>query len=253
MTEALSWTVLSWNIRGSGKPDLDRLASIISVESPDVVVLQEVRKNQAERLAQLLAMRYTWALKHYPFTPLLARCAEGAAILSPHALDAAAHTEIGARSSSWTWRRRIAQWALVGRADTSAYRVYNLHLSPGDRRTDRRAEVDHVTDLVAGHGEAPPAVIAGDFNDGADPSVVAALPGLEPVPPSHTNPAEAPTQTLDHVLVPPDANDVAVTVPAGGPEWAELSDHLPVTVRFRLDWVRGDFDTRPTPGMSTPG
>jgi endonuclease/exonuclease/phosphatase family metal-dependent hydrolase len=55
------------------------------------------------------------------------------------------------------------------------------------------------------------------------------------------NPAAAPTHVLDHVFLMADANNVATTVPAGGAEWAELSDHLPVTVRFDLDWVQDDF------------
>ncbi|NND76270.1 MAG: hypothetical protein HKN44_14825 [Ilumatobacter sp.] len=240
-SEARSWTVMTWNLRGSAKPALDRVAATVRAEEPDVVVLQEVRRSQGVQLAQALAMRFTWALKHYPWTPLLRGAAEGMAILTPHALDAAGHSEISEGRSRWTYRRRIAQWALVGRPDTSAYRVYNLHLSPHDRSFERRSEAVAVADIVAGHGDAPPAIIAGDFNDDTDGSIIYALPGIEHLTPSPTNPAESPAQTLDHVLLPPEARNVTVTVPAGGSEWAELSDHLPVTVRFTLDWVTGDF------------
>lgn len=240
-TAARTWTVTTWNVRGSDKPDVSALAAAISLETPDVVVLQEIREQQAAELAQLLSMRYTWALKHYPFSPLFRGAAEGLAIMTPHALDAAAHSEISDGKSKWNYKRRIAQWCLVGRPDASAYRVYNLHLSPGDAAPERRAEAVVTTDLLSAHGDAPPAIVAGDFNDDADPSIIYALPGIEHITPAATNPSAAPTQVLDHVLLTADANNVATTVPAGGAEWAALSDHLPVTVRFDLDWVQGDF------------
>ena len=46
---------------------------------------------------------------------------------------------------------------------------------------------------------------------------------------------------LDHVLLPPEAESVTVSVPGGGGHWPEISDHLPVTVRFTMQWVDGDF------------
>jgi endonuclease/exonuclease/phosphatase family metal-dependent hydrolase len=64
--------------------------------------------------------------------------------------------------------------------------------------------------------------------------VTFALPGIEHVEMSATNPADAPAKVLDHVLLPPAVSGVTVSVPGGGPEWAELSDHLPVIVRFTL-------------------
>lgn len=246
VNEDREWCVTTWNIRGTARPDLDELAAIVGADEPDVVAIQEIRHGQAAELARLLGMRFTWARKHWPWTPLLRRTAEGAAIMTPHALDAAGHTEISEGASSWTYRRRIAQWALVGRADATAYRVYNVHLSPHDRRAERRAEAVRVAGIVAEHGESPPAIVAGDFNDGDDPSVIFALPGVEHVVPPPTNPADEPTQVLDHVLLPPDATDVAVSVPGGGPDWAARSDHLPVTVRFTMRWVRGDLVPPPS-------
>lgn len=233
--------MLTWNVRGSARPDIVRIAELIRAEAPDVVTLQEVRKAQAAELAAALRMKFTWALKHYPWTPLLRGAAEGMAILSPHALDAAGHSELSSGRSAWTYRRRIGQWALVGRGDASAYRVYNAHLSPHELAFERRSEAVTLADIVASHGDAPPAIVAGDLNDDTDASVIYALPGVEHLTPPPTNPADEPTAVLDHVLLPPDARDVAVTVPAGGPSWAELSDHLPVTVRFSLDWVQGDW------------
>lgn len=240
-TEVRTWTATTWNVRGSAKPDTAELAAALAVESPDVVLLQEVRQGQARQIAEHLGMKYTWALKHYPFTSLLKDSAEGLAILSPHALDAAGHTEISDGRSTWRYTRRIAQWCLVGRPDTSAYRIYNVHLSPADDPATRRAEARVTSELIAAHGDAPPAILGGDFNDDTDLSIIDALTGIEHITPAPTNPAIQPTQVLDHILLPADARNVATTVPAGGAEWAELSDHLPVTTRFDLDWVVGDF------------
>lgn len=239
-TEGREWSVTTWNLHGAAGPDLAAVSEAIAAEAPDVVVLQEVKRSQATDIARRLGMRFTWARKHWPHTPLFWRRAEGMAIMTPHALDAAGHTEISTGASSWSYRRRIAQWALVGRADTSAYRVYNLHLSSDDGAA-RRAEALRVAEIVTEHGDSPPALVAGDFNDGAEGSVIFALPGIEHAVPAPTSPAVAPEEVLDHVLLPDEAELVAVSVPGGGPEWAALSDHLPVTVRFTIDWVVGDF------------
>ena len=156
------------------------------------------------------------------------------AIMTPHLLDAVGHTEVSDGQPMRSWRRRIAQWGLVGRADRSMVMIYNLHLSPHQDAASRRAEAARVSQLIADIGDDPPPVVAGDFNDADDPSIIAALPGMEHVVPNSSNPSEAPTQLLDHVLLPPHATDVDVSVPDGGANWAAMSDHLPVTVRFTL-------------------
>jgi endonuclease/exonuclease/phosphatase family metal-dependent hydrolase len=210
------------------------LAAVIRNEAPDVVVIQEIRKGQAGALAVALSMRYTWALKHFPYTRALWWCAEGMAIMTPHALDAPGHTDVSEQRSSRSWRRRIAQWALVGRPDRSAVLIYNLHLSPHGDATARRAEAVRVREIVERIGEDPPPIVVGDFNDHGDETIIDALPGVEHVVPPYTSPSDEPAQLLDHVLLPPDASDVSVSVPAGGDDWATLSDHLPLTVRFTL-------------------
>ena len=226
-------------MHGSEEPDVASLASTIAVEAPDIVVLQEIREPQADELARALSMRYSWALKHAPYTRLLRSRAEGMALMTAHALGAPGHTEISEDQPIRSWRRRIAQWALIGRPDRSMVMIYNLHLSPHDDAEARWLEAHRVRELVASIGDDPYPVVAGDFNDADEPMIVAELPGIEHLEPSPTNPAESPHQRLDHVLLPVDATDVAVTVPAGGPEWAAMSDHLPVTVRFTLPMSPG--------------
>jgi endonuclease/exonuclease/phosphatase family metal-dependent hydrolase len=232
--EPSDWTVLTWNVHGSAAPDVAAIATAIRESSPDVVVLQEIRKRQATSLATMLPMRFTWALKHYPYTKAMWWRAEGMAIMTPHLLDAVGHTEISDEQPMRSWRRRIAQWGLVGRADRSMLMIYNLHLSPHDDNESRRAEAVRVRYLVASIGDDPPAVVAGDFNDAGDPSIIENLPGAEHVAAPMSNPSDVPTQSLDHVLLPIDAQNVAVSVPDGSKQWAAISDHLPVTVRFTL-------------------
>lgn len=228
------WTVLTWNVHGSAGFDVDAVAAAIRHEVPDIVALQEVRKGQAAALATALQMRYSWAFKHSPYTKLMWWRSEGMAIMTPHLLDAVGHTEVSDGQPMRSWRRRITQWGLVGRADRSMVMIYNLHLSPHRDAASRRAEAARVSELVAEIGDDPPPVVAGDFNDADDPSIIEALPGTEHVVPNLSNPSEAPTQLLDHVLLPPHATDVDASVPAGGADWAAMSDHLPVTVRFTL-------------------
>jgi len=237
MTEGPTWCVLTWNVHGSAKPDVDALAVAIRTESPDIVVLQEIRKSQAEALGTALTMRYSWVLKHSPYTKAMAWRSEGMAIMTPHLLDAAGHSEISDEQPMRSWKRRIAQWALIGRPDRSMVMIYNAHLSPHDDAESRRSEAARVSEIVAAIGDDPPAIVAGDFNDADDPTIIEALPGTEHVVPSNSNPSDHPTQLLDHVLIPTDAIDVSVSVPNGGSDWAALSDHLPVTVRFSLPSV----------------
>ncbi|MGZ4763108.1 MAG: endonuclease/exonuclease/phosphatase family protein, partial [Ilumatobacteraceae bacterium] len=49
-----TWRVLTWNIHGAGRPNLDVISEIIAGYAPDVVALQEVQHRQARRLAHHL-------------------------------------------------------------------------------------------------------------------------------------------------------------------------------------------------------
>ena len=239
-TVARTWTVTTWNLHGSSGPPIASIAARLRPFASDVVVLQEIQRGQAGALAEALGMHHHWALKHYPWTPLLKSKAEGMAILTPHTLSATGSASLTPERSRWSYKHRIVVWGLVARPDHSAYRIYDVHLVGGDAAQDRLDQARRVAALIAEHGGAP-VVVAGDFNDSGETAVVDALPGIEGAATAATNPAGAPAQRIDHVLVPDAATGVAVTVPSGGSEWAALSDHLPVTTTFALDWVEGDF------------
>jgi endonuclease/exonuclease/phosphatase family metal-dependent hydrolase len=244
----VTWTVVTWNAHGSAGLPVGPVAEAIGGLGADVLALQEVRPGQAAQLASTLGMQHTWALGHYvPAWPWRVRAqAEGLAILTPHALRREGSEVISGRRWAWTWRRRIQLEALVERAGHSAYRIVDVHLSPGRLPAERLAESARVA-ARAGRVASPAAVVAGDLNDAGEPDVVAtieragvrdawAAAGIEAV---LTSPASDPYQTLDHVLVPAAATGVAVDVPPGA--WAEWSDHLPVRATFTLPWAAGDF------------
>jgi endonuclease/exonuclease/phosphatase family metal-dependent hydrolase len=228
------WSVTSWNVRGSARPPIDALADAIATCTPDVVAVQEIRARQADALAEALRMDVRWSCKHFPYTPLLYRKAEGLAVLSPHRVEGSGSAELTLGESRSVYRRRIVQWADISRDDGARMRVYNAHLASGHDLYERRAQAARLAHLVARHRNERPVVVAGDLNDDTDGEVIASLPGVEHVTPPPSNPAGAPTQSLDHVLLPREAIEVTASMPDGGEEWAELSDHLPLTVRFAL-------------------
>ena len=200
----------------------------------DVIALQEVRLWQAWRIARCLGMRFAWRLKHFPFTRFVVPFAEGAAILTPHDLADRGGAEISSGQPVSTYRRRIAKWATVRRADGDALQLFNVHLSPGSLADERRSEAERVARLMIEHGTGDPAILAGDLNDADEPDLIEVFPLVEHERPAFTNPAADPSQVLDHVLLPADAIHEGTAVPATDPVWAQMSDHLPVVVTFRL-------------------
>jgi endonuclease/exonuclease/phosphatase family metal-dependent hydrolase len=251
VVEPARWSVTTWNVHGSARPPIDRLAIAIATQTPDVVAIQEIRSSQARALAAALDMEAGWTRKHFPYTRIMFHTAEGMAILSPHRLGPIDSAELSLGRSSSSYRRRIVQWADITREDGARLRVYNAHLASGQDVYERRAQAARLTSVITKHGSDLPFVIAGDLNDDADVAVVAALPAVEHITPTPSNPSGAPSQSLDHVLLPADAGDVSSSIPAGGADWAELSDHLPVTVRFALATASRSGTTSSSPRRPT--
>ena len=225
---------MSWNIHGLEGPDLDAVAEVVGAAGADVVAVQEIQRRQAQHLARRLGMDHRWDRKHDAGGPLLPPPAEGLAVLSPHGIDRPGAAEISDGRSRWSYRRRIAQWATVRPAGRRPIWVCNVHLSPHELAEERRAEARRTSELADEHAGDLPVVVVGDLNDGEDPTMIELLPAIEHVRPGPTNPASSPSHVLDHVLLPPTADDVTIGVPAGGTAWAALSDHLPVTCSFAL-------------------
>lgn len=243
---------MTWNLQGSAGPPLDRVAAIVSEHAPDVLVLQEIRRRQAARLARSLGWQVSWHRKHHPYSPLAWWTTEGMALATPHRLDETRATSLTPGIGTWTYRHRVLVEGLVSRSDASAYRVFDVHLaSDADGADDRTTQARLAVARIRATGPAP-VIVAGDMNEprGGTASMILAddlrvdawdVAARRPPGDGPTNPSDSPHQTLDRVLVPDAATVPSVWVPEGGAEWAEISDHLPVVVTFDMAWATGDL------------
>jgi endonuclease/exonuclease/phosphatase family metal-dependent hydrolase len=243
--------VTSWNLQGSQQPALAEVAAHLRDRASDVVLLQEVQRRQARRLAEELAARsLAWGFKHWPGrTP-----AEGMAVLGLHQrVEGVRSMAVTRRWRQWSWRRRIVQFGLVG--DQSPLRLANVHLSPHDTADLRQRELARtLARLEAELANDRPCVLAGDFNarpgsrlfeqlqdaDFAD-AWVKAHPDRadEGLTNWRAGPRDGPpAQRLDYVWVSQGVEVVAVEVPQHGDadfaRFPRLSDHLPFTVSLEI-------------------
>jgi endonuclease/exonuclease/phosphatase family metal-dependent hydrolase len=251
--------LVTWNLQGAAGVDV-ALASAALLElaepwAPDLVVLQEVQRRQAEHLAQAFGFPHQWwAFKHWP----VVHPAEGLAVLSRFPLTRSAVRTLR-WAPFWSWRRRVALATDV-LAPAGQVTVVNVHLSPHDLAAQRHAEAAAVVRL-AGTGATERTCLVGDLNDvpggashaaflaagwtdvwtrrplaGAAPPPAAGSDGATNWSDSGAREGRPPDQRLDYVLVPAGWAVVQATVPAGDPgppgtafdRWARLSDHLPV-------------------------
>lgn len=59
--------VVSWNLQGSQGIDVDGVADVLSGVRADVIVIQEIQRRQARRLATRLGItEFRWVFKHFP-------------------------------------------------------------------------------------------------------------------------------------------------------------------------------------------
>ncbi|HEY0520822.1 MAG TPA: endonuclease/exonuclease/phosphatase family protein [Ilumatobacteraceae bacterium] len=226
-----SWRVMTWNILGAHRPNLDVIGEVINGYAPDVVALQEVQQRQARGLARRLGWNVVWTRKHYPYSPLVWWRAEGIALVTPHAVSELVCASISPGVSTWIYLHRVAMAATVTRG-SDVLRVGNTHLASHDA-DERIAQARRVVALI---GERQPRVVAGDLNASNEVEVVREFAALDLVDPGgqYSNPSIAPVQRIDYVLVPSAAKVTAQLTPDGGEQWSELSDHVPVVVEFSI-------------------
>jgi endonuclease/exonuclease/phosphatase family metal-dependent hydrolase len=230
-----TWRVLTWNILGSRRPNLDVISEVILGYSPDVVAMQEVQRRQARGLARRLGWRVVWTRKHYPYSPLLWWRAEGIAILTPHKIGELVTISVSPGVSTWTYRHRVAMAATMTRsggdeADGATLRLVNTHLA-SHSADDRIAQARRAVSLI---GDREPAVVAGDLNSVDEVEVIRefGVAGLVDPGGDYSNPSIVPQQRLDYVLIPGSATVITRLTPTGGEQWHQLSDHLPVLLQF---------------------
>jgi len=229
------WRVTTWNILGAKDPDLGEIAGVLREQDIDVAGLQEIRRSQIRRLSKQLGWHYAWARKHYPYSPLVWWRAEGIGIVSPWTVSKRMRTSISPGVSTWIFKHRVLLAATIARRD-GALRVFNTHLASDDA-DERIAQAKRVADRL----RADPArvkIVTGDLNttDGSEVEVMREFRtvGLADPGGNDTEPANAPFQRLDYVLVPFDSHVNRTHTPEGSDIWRALSDHLPVLVEFEL-------------------
>lgn len=234
------WTVTTWNLLGSERPDMAAIAAHLRSFGPDAVALQEVRRSQALRLGRLLGWHVAWRRKHYPYSPAMWWRAEGLALLSPHALDRVERHTLSVGHPIWRWRHRVMVSGVVTRpreAGGGELAVHDVHLS-SDSTAERIDQATRATVFALAGRSATVSVrvLCGDLNAKDEPAVVEAFAPLGVHDPGGplTVKADRPVKRLDYVLVPREATAVAVHTPEGGADWRALSDHLPVTTRFSI-------------------
>jgi endonuclease/exonuclease/phosphatase family metal-dependent hydrolase len=229
---------MTWNLQGSQRPDITKVADKIQQFQPDIIAIQEIQKHQARALARRLGWSHVWAFKHNGYGPLLPRRAEGMAIMSRLPLSNTGATTLTFEYGRFTYRRRIAMWADIN-LNAQAITLVNTHLASDDIGDEGSNQARTLRTLIDGRQQQQQHVlIAGDFNDHQRPDIVEVLNSDQ----NHdawsyaqsrsrnglTNPTKTPYQRLDHILVPRTSAIKHVEVPDTNNDWANLSDHLPV-------------------------
>lgn len=225
---------MTWNVHGSKRPDLDALAEVIRAADADVVCFQEILQAQAKGLAERLGGDVHWGRKHSPFGPFFRHRVEGLAVWSRGDVDERTRSVLTRRVPSFVYLYRVLVAATVTIEDHKL-RIYNVHLAT-TTRAERLAQANRLLAVVDREKPSATVVVAGDLNaaDEADLIERFAIIGLGDHGGDNTSPAHDPSQRIDFVLVPDDATAVSTDTPPGGPDWARLSDHLPVTVTFTV-------------------
>lgn len=207
-------TVLSlniWNYRGGWAARRGRIARVIREAAPDVVGLQEVRRdphiafgvNQAAQLARMTGLRHVHApaMRYWRWP----RIEEGIAILTPHPI--LRHTIVPLRwdvADHFDPNRRIALHAALSVPDGSSLDCWVTHLN--QRPPMRDASALALRDALR---STPSPLVMGDLN--AEPGSETIQPfrdvGLRdmwhaayPDDPGPTYPAEAPAVRIDYLF-----------------------------------------------------
>jgi endonuclease/exonuclease/phosphatase family metal-dependent hydrolase len=245
----------TWNVRGFARPDINDLAEVLQAGPQTIVVVQELQRSQAKRLAGLLGMEHHWSFKHSPLGPLLTKFAEGLATFSTEPLSRTESLDLTPHVRSISYRRRIAQFTYLDQWQTD---VVNIHLASHDDSSARLEQLRMVLDRIHARG-ATRCIVAGDFNAAREPSLYALLENAgfvdawisqtptagEPQTPKttfglglhdpqttstgdgFTNPAGSTRSRLDRIFL-RGFTVQSASIPVDNESWSKRSDHLPV-------------------------
>jgi hypothetical protein len=116
------WTVATWLVAGLSD-QLGTVTHAVEAAEVDAVALQSLRRRDAESIAAALGMHVAWELSHHPVTRLFPGSGVGLAVMTPHTIAASHEVPIGEHRSTWSSKRRIAQFAVVERHDQTVYTI----------------------------------------------------------------------------------------------------------------------------------
>lgn len=210
-------TVLSlniWNYRGDWRERRERIARVIRAAAPDVVGLQEVRRdpryafgvNQAAQLARLTGLHavYAPAMRYWR----LPRVEEGLAVLTPHrVIHRIAIPLRWNRRDSDDPNRRIALRARIALPDGTPLECWVTHLN--QRAPWRERSAIRLHDELVGRPSLLPPLLMGDLNARPDDPALQRLrdtglrdmwPVAHPDDPGGTYSAESPRERIDYLF-----------------------------------------------------
>lgn len=234
--------VMTFNIH-AGHGDLERVAHTIREADPDVVGLQEVDVNWAERsgFVDQAALLAAWLGMEFRFAPIYVLPAPGpdrpprqfgVAILSRHPIVSWHNHEITRLSTQAEAGPRPMPGFLQVTIDLAGTKVdvFDTHL---DFRPDPAVRARQAADMLAIIGDRKgPTILLGDLNAPPDSEELRPLftrfgdAWTRSRAPGHTYPGDAPVRRIDYVLF-SGLRVVAARVPV-----TDASDHRPVVVDF---------------------
>ena len=116
------WTVATWLVAGLAD-QLEVVTQAIEAADVDAVALQSLRRSDADAIGAALGMKTAWELSHHPITRLFPGSGVGLAVLTPHTITASNAVVTNEHPSTWSSKRRIAQFAVVERHDQTVYAI----------------------------------------------------------------------------------------------------------------------------------
>lgn len=203
-----------WNYRGDWRARRERIARVIREAAPDVVALQEVRRdprhalgvNQAAQLARRTGLRavYAPAMRYWR----LPRVEEGLAVLTPHRVIH--HFAVPLRwdrHDPTDPNRRIALRARIALPGGDPLDCWVTHLSLD--APSRERSIARLRDIILNNPSLLPPLLMGDLNARPDDPALQPLrdaglcdlwPIAHPDDPGGTYPADAPHERIDYLF-----------------------------------------------------
>jgi endonuclease/exonuclease/phosphatase family metal-dependent hydrolase len=240
--------VMTYNVHAcvgtDGRLDVERIASVIRMYSPDIVALQELdvarRRSGGSHQANLIAEHLGMQGHFHPAWHPLPEEQYGDAILTPWPFTLLKGAELPTARSPLAFEPRGALWIQV-RKGNACIHVMNTHLGLSNR--ERRNQVDALLgEEWMSHPDCrTPMIFCGDLNDIPGSRIyrrlAARLTDVQRVGSFFraraTFPSRLPFLRLDYIFVSPDVSVESVEI-GRVPSARVASDHLPLIANLQV-------------------